>query len=58
MKRRAFLALTGAAALGPAPARAVHAVRGPIDAASMGTTLVHEHVLVDFAGAEMASRAR
>ena len=58
MKRRAFLALTGAAALGPAPARAVHAVRGPIDAASMGTTLVHEHVLVDFAGAEVASRSR
>jgi len=58
VKRRAFLALTGAAALGPAPARAVHAVRGPIDAASMGTTLVHEHVLVDFAGAEVASRSR
>ena len=58
MKRRAFLALTGAAALGPAPARAVHAVRGPIDAAALGTTLVHEHVLVDFGGAEVASRSR
>jgi len=33
-------------------------VRGPLDAAALGTTLVHEHVLVDFAGARLASRGR
>ena len=70
MKRRAFLALTGAAAAASATARSqpfpaatggadiVHSVRGPIDAASLGTTLVHEHVLVDFGGAATASRSR
>jgi phosphotriesterase-related protein len=70
MKRRAFLALSGAAAAsaaaGQAPTAAsigakgnvIHGVRGPIDAAALGTTLVHEHVLVDFAGAEVVSRAR
>ena len=70
MKRRAFLALTGAAAATSATARSqpfaaapggadiVHSVRGPIDAASLGTTLVHEHVLVDFGGAATASRSR
>ena len=70
MKRRAFLA-AGVAAAGPAaagPLRAlaapapiadtIHTVRGPIDVRQMGTTLVHEHVLVDFAGAEKADRAR
>jgi phosphotriesterase-related protein len=36
----------------------VHTVRGPVAAASLGTTLVHEHVMVDFAGAETASRSR
>jgi phosphotriesterase-related protein len=33
-------------------------VRGPIDATALGTTLVHEHVLVDFGGAATASRSR
>ena len=33
-------------------------MRGPIDASSLGTTLVHEHVLVDFGGAATASRSR
>ncbi|MFI5169086.1 MAG: phosphotriesterase [Vicinamibacterales bacterium] len=80
MKRRAFLALSGAAVAGSAalrvqaaeeavqqpagpPAAAggaatVNTVRGSIDASSMGTTLVHEHVLVDFGGAATASRSR
>ena len=36
----------------------VHSVRGPLDAGALGTTLVHEHVLVDFGGAATASRSR
>ena len=70
MKRRAFLATSAAAAVhavtaspcafgAPAPpAGTLHTVRGPIDVAEMGVTLVHEHVLVDFAGAEKVSRSR
>lgn len=66
MRRRRFLATLAAgsvSALGPARAGATSAprflsVRGPLDAAGLGTTLVHEHVLVDFAGAALASRAR
>jgi predicted metal-dependent phosphotriesterase family hydrolase len=41
-----------------ASAGAFQSVRGRLDAAALGTTLVHEHVLVDFAGAEAASRSR
>jgi predicted metal-dependent phosphotriesterase family hydrolase len=33
-------------------------VNGPVDAADLGTTLVHEHVLVDFVGADKVSRQR
>jgi predicted metal-dependent phosphotriesterase family hydrolase len=33
-------------------------VSGPIEAAQMGTTLVHEHVLVDFVGADRVSPSR
>ena len=70
MNRRAFLATSSAAAahvlagsgraLGaPAPpAGTIHTVRGPIDVGEMGVTLVHEHVLVDFVGAEKVSRSR
>jgi len=66
VRRRGFLAaLAGGAASALVPARAhatsaaaFQSVRGPLDAAALGTTLVHEHVLVDFAGAETASRSR
>jgi predicted metal-dependent phosphotriesterase family hydrolase len=70
MSRRAFLATSAAAAAHalaasprafgePAPpAGMIHTVRGPIDVGQMGVTLVHEHVLVDFAGAEKVSRSR
>ena len=66
MRRRGFLgALAGGAASAlltsraqAASAFAIQSVRGPLDAAALGTTLVHEHVLVDFAGAETASRSR
>ena len=33
-------------------------VLGPVEVAQMGVTLAHEHVLVDFVGAEQASRER
>jgi predicted metal-dependent phosphotriesterase family hydrolase len=70
MKRRSFLATSAAASAhaltasprafgAPAsPAGTIHTVRGPIDVGQMGVTLVHEHVLVDFAGAEKVSRSR
>ena len=70
MDRRAFLTALAAGAAGtpsrllagtlPAapPSGAIHTVRGPIDVGQMGVTLVHEHVLVDFAGAEKVSRSR
>ena len=66
VRRRGFLTtLAGAAASALAPTRAraraeatFRSVRGPLDATALGTTLVHEHVLVDFAGAALASRAR
>ena len=66
MRRRGFLtAALGATcqALGPArarpaPAPVVESVRGPLEASRLGTTLVHEHVLVDFGGAATASRSR
>jgi len=66
VRRRGFLArLAGGPVSALVPARAhatsvaeFQSVRGPLDAAALGTTLVHEHVLVDFAGAETASRSR
>jgi len=68
MERRAFLA--GLAAAVPLAHRAASAapsardigrlltVRGPIEPTELGTTLVHEHVLVDFIGADRVSRDR
>jgi len=70
MHRRAFLAASAATAAqvfsGPTRARGqtalptgtIHTVRGPIDVGQMGVTLVHEHVLVDFVGADKVSRSR
>jgi phosphotriesterase-related protein len=69
MRRRAFLATSAGAAAhavaapsrafaAPPPSGTIHTVRGPVDVGEMGVTLVHEHVLVDFAGAERVSRSR
>jgi phosphotriesterase-related protein len=33
-------------------------VTGPVDASDLGTTLTHEHVLVDFIGAERINHDR
>jgi predicted metal-dependent phosphotriesterase family hydrolase len=40
------------------PAGSVMTVRGPVPAAELGKTLAHEHVLVDFIGADRVSRDR
>ena len=42
----------------PAPAATIITVAGPIDPAQLGTTLPHEHVLVDFVGADQVSPDR
>jgi phosphotriesterase-related protein len=65
--RRAFLAglvplaagLRWPAVAGAAPAaNPVWTVTGPVAPAGLGTTLVHEHVLVDFVGADKVGRHR
>lgn len=38
--------------------RRIETVRGAIDPDRLGTTLIHEHVLVDFIGADQASPSR
>jgi phosphotriesterase-related protein len=62
--RRAFLAgLPALAAVRPwmaaaRPSLQVATVRGPVEAAAIGVALVHEHVLVDFVGADKVDRRR
>jgi phosphotriesterase-related protein len=66
MKRREFMCAAAmsladlAVNAGPAAQlrRVVMTVRGPVDAAKIGVTLMHEHVLVDFVGADKVSRDR
>jgi len=70
MNRREFLSLVpplGAVAAGatpvPRPASApsgprVHTALGPVAPGDLGVTLMHEHVLVDFVGADKVSRER
>ena len=65
MTRRDFMsAVAGACALTahwqPArqPGRAIHSVTGPLPPDRLGRTLMHEHVLVDFIGADRVSPAR
>ncbi|UFH56546.1 phosphotriesterase [Spirosoma sp. KNUC1025] len=57
--RRSFLrsSLMGLLMAGK-PKRIVHTVTGPVSAADMGLALVHEHVLVDFIGADKISPDR
>jgi phosphotriesterase-related protein len=63
LARREFLAGLSALAVAhglraQGTRRSVATVRGPVDANELGVTLVHEHVLVDFIGAEQVSRSR
>jgi predicted metal-dependent phosphotriesterase family hydrolase len=48
----------GAARAGAAPARGVQTVTGLASPETLGPTLIHEHVLVDFIGADKVSRDR
>lgn len=45
-----FLFLTACQA--PTPSGAIQTVRGPVTADKLGRTLIHEHILVDFIGAD------
>jgi phosphotriesterase-related protein len=59
--RRAFLAALvplAAHARANAARAEVHTVTGPVSADSLGATLTHEHVLVDFVGADKVGRHR
>ncbi|MGH9851834.1 MAG: phosphotriesterase family protein [Blastocatellia bacterium] len=67
MHRRQFIQTTTAALIGAAladgaaaasPKLSVMTVRGRINADQLGVTLMHEHVLVDFIGADKVSRSR
>lgn len=62
MKRREFLqsivAAGGASLVQAAPAPLVMTVRGSVNAGRLGTTLMHEHIMVDFIGAARVSRDR
>jgi phosphotriesterase-related protein len=68
MKRRAFLSTCAAAVPLARPVAAaapstrdvgrILTVQGPVEPGELGTTLVHEHVLVDFIGADRVSRDR
>jgi phosphotriesterase-related protein len=57
--RRDFLQITAAVALAEAaPAATVETVTGSIPASQLGVTLMHEHVMVDFIGADRVSPSR
>jgi phosphotriesterase-related protein len=61
LSRRHFLQLTAAGLLSFRPkqnAPEIVTVLGPIPLSKMGTTLVHEHFLVDFIGADIIQESR
>lgn len=64
LDRRAFLSTVAAIAAAPMPSRAqarvgaVNTVTGVVPASDLGMVLMHEHVLVDFIGADKVSRSR
>src|SRR3982750_1423343 len=59
MRRREFLAfIAGRAAARSASMPVVETVRGPVPVAKLGSVLIHEHILVDFIGADKVSPGR
>ena len=62
MNRRGFLKSLPATLLLPKPRllqlHQIQTVQGLVSAEQLGTTLMHEHVMVDFIGADKASRER
>jgi phosphotriesterase-related protein len=60
LSRRAFI-IKGAACfllIRSNPLPYINTVKGPVNAASMGTSLIHEHFLVDFIGADQINSNR
>ncbi len=58
LSRRKFIQAGAAFLLGLKISPSVVTVNGKIPATSMGTTLVHEHFMVDFIGADKINNTR
>ena len=59
MCRREFLAFIAGGAVGrSASTPVVETVRGPVPVAKLGSVLIHEHILVDFIGADKVNPGR
>src|SRR5687767_8040085 len=58
MHRRHFIGALAAASTAYGAETEIQTVTGPVAVSKLGRTLTHEHVMVDFAGAETASRSR
>ena len=58
MHRRSFIGTLAVAATSAGAEAEVQTVTGPVPVSKLGRTLTHEHVLVDFIGAEAVSRSR
>ncbi|GAB3313962.1 aryldialkylphosphatase [Larkinella ripae] len=60
MKRRTFLKASLAAGFGPLvkPKPLLNTVTGPVRVSALGLTLIHEHILVDFIGADKSNADR
>ena len=58
MTRREFLGAIGAAAVAQRSGRPIETVTGGVTPEQLGRTLMHEHVLVDFVGADRVSPSR
>ncbi|WP_128547699.1 phosphotriesterase family protein [Larkinella soli] len=60
MQRRTFLRSALAAGMLPSlkPRKTVQTVTGPVRPSDLGLTLIHEHLLVDFIGADRITRDR
>jgi phosphotriesterase-related protein len=56
--RRSFLRTLAAAPFLSRPTPLINTVTGPISVSKMGLTLIHEHILVDFVGADKISSER
>ncbi|MCY7359248.1 MAG: phosphotriesterase [Rudanella sp.] len=56
--RRSFLRTASVLPFLSRPKSTVNTVTGPLEASKMGLTLIHEHILVDFVGADKISSDR
>jgi len=58
MHRRNFIGALAAAVTSAGAETQIQTVTGPVPVSKLGRTLTHEHVMVDFIGAEAVSRSR